>query len=211
MKQIILHTLAYLSLAITIYTPFASHAMTMAEPAAIVGQTAPDFTATDTHGAAIKLSDFKGKTVVLEWTNHECPFVKKHYESGNMQALQKEATEKGVIWLSIVSSAPEKQGHTTAEDANKIVKESGASPTAKILDESGSIGKLYGAKTTPHMFIVNKEGVLAYAGAIDDNTSPDPAATKTAKNYVRGALNELAAEKPVTTASTNPYGCGVKY
>lgn len=182
-----------------------------AAPAAVVGQSAPDFTGTDSNGKSHRLSDFKGKTVVLEWTNHECPFVKKHYNTGNMQALQKEAVAQGAVWLTVLSSAEGKQGFTTPEQANEVIKTVGSAETARILDPSGEIGRLYGAKTTPHMFIVNGEGTLAYAGAIDDNPSPAPEDVKGAKNYVREALAELAAGKPVTMAQTNAYGCGVKY
>ncbi len=186
-----------------------------AAPAAVsgpeIGKPAPDFTATDSNGVSHKLSDFKGKNVVLEWTNHECPFVVKHYESGNMQALQKEATDGGAVWLSIVSSAEGKQGHTTPEAANEVIAKDKSAATARLLDSSGEIGRLYAAKTTPHMFVVDKEGVLVYAGAIDDDPSFKQDGIKTATNYVRAALADLAAGKPVTTASTKPYGCSVKY
>ncbi len=199
MKSLLLLTLALI--------PLSTAAMAAPE----IGKPAPEFMANDTNGQHVMLSELKGKTVVLEWTNHECPFVKKHYGSGNMQALQAEATKDGVVWVSIVSSAKGKEGHSTAEDANKITAEQKAVPTHKILDESGDIGKLYGAKTTPHMFVIDKDGILAYAGAIDDKSGFDPEEIKTAKNYVRTALADLKAGKPVETSSTNPYGCGVKY
>ncbi len=138
-----------------------------------VGKPAPDFSAIDIHGNAFTLSDHMGKIIVLEWTNHLCPFVKKHYDSGNMQATQKTATDQDVVWVSIVSSAPEKQGHVSAEQAVQIEQEVGAHATTRILDEAGEIGKLYEAKTTPHMFVINPEGDLAYAGAIDSDSSPD--------------------------------------
>ncbi len=176
-----------------------------------VGQPAPDFSATDVNGKEIKLSALKGKTVVLEWTNNECPYVKKHYDSGNMQKTQKEATAKGVEWITINSSAPGRQGHVSAEDAKKIMTETGGAPTAEILDEDGKIGKAYDAKTTPHMFVIDKEGTLAYAGAIDDNPSPKPEDAATAKNYVLAALNDLEAGTPVQTPTSQPYGCAVKY
>ncbi|MCB9983814.1 MAG: thioredoxin family protein [Rhodospirillales bacterium] len=176
-----------------------------------IGQPAPEIEATDTNDNAFKLSDHKGKIVVLEWTNNECPFVKKHYDSGNMQATQKAAAEKGVEWVSIVSSAPGKQGHVDAEEANKIVSDAGATVTAKILDEDGTIGKAYDAKTTPHMFVIDAEGNVAYAGAIDSNSSPNPATIEGATNYVSAAIDALVTGQPVETSQTQPYGCGVKY
>jgi peroxiredoxin len=199
MKSLLLLTLALL--------PLSTAAMAAPE----IGQPAPAFTATDTNGKTVSLSDFKGKTVVLEWTNHECPFVVKHYKSGNMQALQAEAAKDDVVWISVVSSAKDKEGNVTAEEANKIIADQKAVPAHKILDETGTIGKLYDAKTTPHMFVIDKNGVLAYAGAIDDKSGFDPEEVKTAKNYVRAALADLKAEKPVEVSSTKPYGCGVKY
>lgn len=177
----------------------------------VVGEAAPTFTATDTNGNEISLSDFKGKDVVLEWSNHQCPFVKKHYEPGNMQKLQKEATDNGTIWLTIVSSAEGKQGSVTNDEANDIMKEVGAHSTARILDPSGEIGKLYDAKTTPHMFVIDKNGVLAYAGAIDSNNSFKSSSIEGATNYVTEALKSLKAGEPVKVASTKPYGCSVKY
>ena len=176
-----------------------------------VGQPAPDFTVTDVDGAEFKLSDLKGETVVLEWTNHQCPYVIKHYDTKNMQTTQREAGKHGVKWVSIVSSAPERQGHTTAEEAKKIIEEAGAIITTKILDESGEIGQLYGAKTTPHMFIVNPEGILVYAGAIDSNPSPRKSTVKDAENYVLAALHSLQAGEPIANPVTSPYGCSVKY
>lgn len=176
-----------------------------------IGDAAPDISAVDTNGNPFKLSDHKGKIVVLEWTNHQCPFVMKHYGTGNMQATQKTATEKGVEWISIVSSAEGRQGFTTAEEANAIVKDNGAHPSAKILDASGEIGKAYGAQTTPHMFVINAEGNLAYAGAIDDNSSPNPKTVEGAKNYVLAAIDDLKAGKTVEVSQSQPYGCAVKY
>jgi hypothetical protein len=178
---------------------------------AVVGKPAPDFTGTDTNGKSHKLSDFKGKTVVLEWTNPECPFVVKHYSVGNMQKLQADATKDGVVWLSIASSADGKEGYMTGAQANTYMTEQKSTPTARILDPSGEIGKLYGAKTTPHMFIVDAQGTLAYAGAIDDNDSFSSDTIKDAKNYITAALQNIKDGKPVETASTKPYGCGVKY
>ncbi len=183
-----------------------------AHAAPVVGETAPDFMTTDIHGNAFKLSDHKGKIVVLEWTNHKCPFVIKHYRSGNMQATQKAAAAiDGVEWISIVSSAPGKQGNVDAKEAQKIVDDQGATITAKILDPSGAIGKLYAAKTTPHMFVIDTQGTLAYAGAIDDKSSPSPKTIKGAKNYVLAALDNLTTGQPVETPQTMPYGCAVKY
>ena len=175
------------------------------------GAAAPDFTLTDTSGASHKLSDFKGKTVVLEWVNHGCPFVVKHYSKGNMQGLQADYTSKGVVWLSICSSAEGKQGYNTAEGWQKLNAEKGGKATAILLDPEGTVGKLYGAKTTPHMYVINAEGTLVYQGAIDDKPSTDSDDIPGAKNYVKAALDEVLAGKPVTTGQTKPYGCGVKY
>lgn len=175
------------------------------------GQPAPDFTLTDSDGKAHKLSDFAGKVVVLEWLNHGCPFVKKHYDSGNMQKLQKKYTGEGVVWLSIVSSAPGKQGHMSPADTNKTKTEKGAAPTAVLLDEDGKVGKLYNAKVTPELFIVGKDGVLLYAGAIDDKKSTEPADVAVAKNYIVQALDEILAGKSVSESSSTAYGCSVKY
>lgn len=180
-------------------------------PGAKLGKYAPSFTTKDTNGHPIDLKDFHGKIVVLEWTNNECPFVRKQYDSKNMQTLQKEYTDKGVVWISIVSSAKGKQGYVTPDEANTITKDEGATITAKILDPMGVIGHAYNAKTTPSMYIVDKDGKLAYMGAIDDQPSPDPATLQNAHNYVRAALDELLAGKKVTTAQTESYGCGVKY
>ena len=186
---------------------FASPAFAAAE----VGSAAPAFTAKDTKGNDISLGDFKGKNVVLEWTNHKCPFVVKHYKSGNMQETQQEAVEDGAVWISIVSSAPGKQGHLTPEESMSIDKENGSHFTHKILDESGEIGKAYGAKTTPHMFVIDKEGTLVYAGAIDSVPDADSASIEDAENYVEEALDDLEDGEPVKVSTSAPYGCGVKY
>ena len=178
---------------------------------AMVGQPAPDFKLTDTHGNAISPTAFKGKFVVLEWSNYDCPFVKKHYGSGNMQRLQKTYTEKGVIWLTINSSASGKQGNYPPEKWNEMIKEKGVAATAVLLDPDGKVGKLFGAKTTPHMFVINPEGVLIYKGAIDDQPSFNPETLKGAKNYVEAALDASMAGKAVETPSTQSYGCSVKY
>ncbi|OGV41163.1 MAG: alkyl hydroperoxide reductase [Lentisphaerae bacterium GWF2_57_35] len=178
---------------------------------ATIGQPAPDFALTDTMGQAHTLSGLKGKYVVLEWTNYDCPFVKKHYRTGNMQKLQKKYVEKGVVWLSINSSAPGKQGHYPPEQWNESIKEHSSASTAVLLDPDGKVGKLYGAKTTPHMFVINPEGVLVYKGAIDDKPSFDAETVKTATNYVELALDAAMAGKPVATPETQAYGCSVKY
>jgi peroxiredoxin len=176
-----------------------------------VGKPAPGFTLTDCAGNEHSLSDFAGKVVVLEWVNHGCPFVVKHYASGNMQKLQADAADKGVVWLSICSSAPGKQGHMSAADANAKCDEVGSKAAAYLLDEDGTVGQLYGARTTPEMCVINKEGILVYHGAIDDKPSTDQADIAGATNYVTAAIAEVLEGKPVTTASTKPYGCSVKY
>lgn len=176
-----------------------------------INEAAPDFTLTDSRNQTVSLSNYKGKPVVLEWTNHECPFVRKHYDSGNMQQLQRDYTGKGVVWLSIISSAPGKQGHVTGDEAEELTRSRNAAPTAVLLDPTGKVGQAYGAKTTPHMYIVDGAGVLRYAGGIDNIKSTDQADIKTAKNYVAQALDELLAGKPVSESATAPYGCGVKY
>lgn len=176
-----------------------------------VGQPAPAFTLTDSNGQSHNLADFKGKLVVLEWLNHGCPFVVKHYDSGNMQKLQKEYTGKDVVWLSIVSSAPGKQGHMTPEETNKAKAEKGSGATAVLIDEDGTVGKLYDAKVTPELYVINPEGVLVYMGAIDDKKSTDAADVAGAKNYVKQALDEALAGNPVSEPTTTAYGCSVKY
>jgi glutathione peroxidase-family protein len=176
-----------------------------------VGKPAPDFTLQDISGKKHELSDYKGKYVVLEWVNFGCPFVKKHYGSENMQKLQKEFAEKGVVWLSICSSAPGKQGNETPEAAQKGISEYGWAASAYLVDRDGKVGKLYNAKTTPEMFVVNPEGTLIYAGAIDDKPTPDPSTVNGSNNYVKAALTEAKAGKPVSVSATKPYGCSVKY
>ena len=179
--------------------------------APVVGEMAPDFTGTDSKGIEHSLSDFKGKTVILEWTNHECPYVRKHYDGGNIQGLQKEATESGAVWLSIVSSAEGKQGATSPEESLAVIKDDGIMATARILDPSGEIGKAYDAKTTPHMFVINPEGTLVYAGAIDSDKSFKPDSVAGATNYVKAAWEAVAAGEAVKVSQTQPYGCSVKY
>ncbi len=178
--------------------------------AATVGQAAPAFTATDATGKTHKLSDFKGKHVVLEWTNPGCPFVVKHY-SGNMQALQKEFTAKGVVWLSVNSTSRDASDYLEPTKLMAWKAEKKGSASAVLMDESGKIGQLYSAKTTPHMYIVNPQGVLVYAGAIDSVPSARVEDIKTATNYVRQGLNEALGGKAISTPSTRAYGCSVKY
>ncbi len=176
-----------------------------------IGAPAPDFTGTDSQGDTHRLSDYRGKIVVLEWTNHECPFVGKHYGTANMQKLQQETAEQDIVWLSIISSAPGKQGHVTPAEANELTASRNAVPSAVLLDSEGSIGQAYGAKTTPHMYIIDPEGKLVYMGGIDDTPSARWSDVETAQNYVRTALVALAEDKPVEPAVTRPYGCTVKY
>jgi peroxiredoxin len=177
----------------------------------MIGELAPDFTAQDTHGESHSLSDYKGKFVILEWFNHDCPFVRKHYNSGNMQKLQRKYTQKGVVWLSINSSAPGKQGHYPQSEASRLTQEKGATPTAVLLDSDGTVGRLYGAKTTPHIFIIDPSGVLVYQGAVDDTPTTEVADIPKAVNYVELALEAALAGKPVEISSTKSYGCSVKY
>lgn len=175
------------------------------------GKPAPEFTAIDSSGKPVTLSALKGKTVVLEWTNHDCPYVKKHYGTGTMQKLQQDATQQGVVWLSVVSSAKGKQGYVVGLEADKLTADRKAAPTSVLLDPDGNLGRLFGATTTPHMFVVDKSGTLAYMGGIDDKPSTSRESIATARPYVREALDAMAAGKPVATASTRPYGCSVKY
>ncbi len=176
-----------------------------------IGQKAPAFTGKDAAGKTVSLSDYAGKTVVLEWTNHECPFVVKHYDSGNMQALQKELTGKGAVWLTVVSSAPGKQGHVSAAKANELTKSRNAAPSDVILDEDGTIGMAYGATATPQMVVITPAQTLAYMGAIDSIPSAKQSDIPKADNYVRAAYDAVAAGKPVQVAQTKAYGCSVKY
>lgn len=176
-----------------------------------VGAPAPAFTATDSNGKTVSLSDFKGKTVVLEWTNHDCPFVRKHYTGNNMQTLQKKWTGQGIVWLTVISSARGEQGYVTPEQANKLTAERSASPSAVLLDPKGEIGRAYGAQVTPHIYIIKGDGTLAYMGGIDDKPTTRLDDLKGAKNFIDAALTELAAGKPVSVTTSRPYGCTVKY
>jgi hypothetical protein len=183
----------------------------IAAHAAEVGKPAPAFTLTDSKGQTHSLSDFRGKVVVLEWINHGCPFVVKHYASGNMQALQQQAADDGVVWLSVCSSAPGTQGHYSAADWNKVNAEKGSKAAAVLIDEDGKVGRAYDAKVTPHMYVINAEGVLVYNGAIDSIRSANQADIARSENYVTAALASVKAGRPVATATSQPYGCSVKY
>ncbi|PWT96244.1 MAG: thioredoxin family protein [Candidatus Melainabacteria bacterium] len=206
-------SLVLLSSAYALPSPvlYPQAAGALPEATVVCGKPAPQFTLTDTNGKVHKLSDYKGKFVVLEWFNQGCPFVKKHYGSGNMQRMQKEYTEKGVVWLSICSSAPGKQGNYSPQEHNAMFKEKEASPTAILLDPEGTVGRLYDAKTTPDMFVINPKGILIYSGAIDDQPDTDPSSILAAHNYVRQALDQALAGASVKVAVTKSYGCSVKY
>ncbi len=176
-----------------------------------VGEPAPDFSVVDTAGDTWTLDGLAGKKVILEWTNHDCPFVIKHYASGNMQALQEEAAAAGYVWLSVISSASGKQGHVSPAKADDLTDSRGAAPTAVLLDTSGAMGRAYDAKTTPHMYVIDDAGILVYMGGIDDRPTANQADIEGASNFVRLAMADLAAGKPVGTPVTRPYGCSVKY
>jgi peroxiredoxin len=178
---------------------------------AILGKPAPDFTGTDSNGNTVKLSDYRGKTVVLEWTNHGCPYVGKHYGTGNMQSLQRQAEEKGIVWLSVISSAPGRQGHVSPDKANELTASRKAAPAAVILDPEGTIGRAYEATATPHMYVIDAAGVLQYKGAIDDKPTANYEDVKTATNYVTAALDAVAQGRTPDPRATRAYGCSVKY
>jgi peroxiredoxin len=198
-------TLLRRSLLAALILPALAHAT------ANVDAPAPAFTATTADGKTVNLADYKGKTVVLEWTNHDCPFVKKHYGSSNMQNQQKAATAQGVVWLQVISSAPGQQGHVDGATAQKLNADRGAAPTATLLDPKGELGKLYGAQTTPHMYVIKGDGTLAYKGGIDSIATPKVEDIAKAEPYVTEALAAVATGKKVEKASTRPYGCSVKY
>lgn len=189
---------------------FALASMT-AHAAPVANQAAPLFSGAAADGSTVNLADLRGKTVVLEWTNHECPFVVKHYESGNIPNLQKDAAAKGIVWLQVISSAPGKQGYIDGETARKLNAERGAAPANTVFDPDGKIGRLYEATNTPQFFIINPEGVLVYKGGIDSIPSAYKEDIAKAENYVSAALAELDAGKPVSQPVTKPYGCTVKY
>lgn len=182
-----------------------------ASAAPAVDQPAPAFTANTADGKTVSLDSLKGKAIVLEWTNHDCPFVKKHYDSGNMQGLQKDAAAKGVVWLQVISSAPGKQGHVDAAAATRLNSARSATPANVILDPEGKLGKLYDAKTTPHMYIIDAKGTLVYKGGIDSLATADKADIAKADPYVSDALAALSAGKKIAANNTRPYGCSVKY
>ncbi|WP_457319911.1 redoxin domain-containing protein [Roseateles sp. P5_E11] len=198
-------TLLRRSLLAALILPALAHAT------ANVDAPAPTFSATTADGKTVNLADYKGKTVVLEWTNHDCPYVRKHYGAGNMQTQQKAAAAQGVVWLQVISSAPGQQGHVDGATAQKLNADRGAAPTATLLDPKGELGKLYGAQTTPHMYVIKADGTLAYKGGIDSLATPDKADIAKAEPYVTEALAAVAAGRKVEKASTRPYGCSVKY
>jgi len=191
--------------AATLFAVGSAHA------AATVGQTAPDFTLKDATGKTVRLSDFKGKHVVLEWTNPGCPFVRKHYDSGNMPATQKDAASKNVVWLAVNSTEKASSDYLEPAKLTAWLTERKAVPTAVLMDEEGTVGKSYGARTTPHLYIVNPQGQLIYAGGIDSIPSARPADIEKATNYVKVGLSEALAGKPISAATTQPYGCSIKY
>ena len=176
-----------------------------------VNQPAPAFTVTDTRGTTHSLDSYRGKWVVLEWFNHDCPYTKKHYKTDNMQALQREYTAKGVVWISVVSSAPGKQGYGSTADVDRLTTEKKASPSFVVRDTAGVLGRMYGARNTPHLFAIDPQGVLRYAGAIDDRPTSKTKDVEGAKNYLRAALDAGLAGQPIAVATTQPYGCDVKY
>src|ERR1700722_1712611 len=176
-----------------------------------IGQPAPEFTAKDSKGNALTLSQYRGKTVVLEWTNADCPYTRKHYSSGNMQSVQALAQKNGVIWLTVISSAPGKQGCVTGPPADALTQPRGALPTAVLLDPSGTVARLYQAKTTPHMFVIDKNGTLQYMGGMDSIATPDASDIRNAEPYLKEAMLAVTQGNPVAHAVTRPYGCSVKY
>lgn len=196
---------------LTVLCTLAASTALFAADSPAVGTTAPDFSVTDSKGKTQTVSQYKGKYVVLEWFNPKCPFVQKHYGSGNMQKLQEEFTGKGVVWLTVDSSAPGKEGHLTAEQANAKMTEWKTKQTAFVLDADGKAGQAYGAKNTPHMFVINPDGKIVYEGAIDSKATPNASDIASSTNYVKVALEESMAGKTVSNANTKPYGCSVKY
>ncbi|MDB2439496.1 redoxin family protein [Hellea sp.] len=197
-----------------LFSTLAVSALAMAAPATakiVTGSNVSDMTVTDSNGVQHNLSDFAGKKVVLEWTNEGCPYVKKHYTTNNMQKTQAMAEAEGAVWLSVISSAPGKQGYKTGEQANEWKDAQGAEVTAIVLDPAGDMGKTFAAKTTPHMYIIDEEQTLVYQGAIDDNRSANPATVEGANNYVVAAMDDLKAGNAVAESDTAPYGCSIKY
>lgn len=203
-RQTVIAGLAATALALASGAAFAQSA---AKP----GAKAPDFSVVDVDGKLQKLSDYAGRTVILEWTNHDCPYVRKHYNSATMQTLQKDMAREGVVWLSVISSPAGEQGHVDATKAKDLTRTRDAAPASILLDPQSRLARAYGAQTTPHMYIIDPKGTLAYAGAIDDKPSSSPASLTGAKSYVRQAVAELKAGRPVSEPSTKAYGCVVKY
>jgi hypothetical protein len=176
-----------------------------------IGEPAPDFTATDSKGDSIHLKDYRGKTVVLEWTNADCPYTRKHYTSGNMQSTQGLAHQQGIVWLTVVSSAPGKQGYVNGPEADALTSSRKAAPTAVVLDPAGAVGRLYAAKTTPHMFVIDKNGALQYMGGMDSLATTDESDIARAEPYLKEAMLAVAQGNPAPHPVTKPYGCSVKY
>jgi peroxiredoxin len=199
-----------MKLALCALTLALSSAAALAAPA-VVGQPAPAFSLSDTRGNAVSLADFKGKTVVLEWVNPGCPYVRKHYDSANMQTTQKGALDQGVVWLAVNSTHPSHYDYKKPAEMAAWMKTQNGVPTTTLMDSEGKVGRSYGARTTPHLYVVDARGTLVYAGGIDDKPSANPADVKTARNHVNAALADLAAGKAVAQPATRPYGCSVKY
>ena len=206
-----MHKIIFAALCLGALLSITVSAQNTSSASATIGQPAPDFTLQGADGKTHSLADYQGKFVVLEWTNPNCPFVHKFYDSDTMQGLQKKETAKGVVWLRINSSAEGHDGYQSVSELASYVEDNHVAATASLLDPSGKVGHMYGARTTPHMFVINPKGVLIYAGGIDNTPSPDPATIATATNYVTTALDEAMAGKPVTNSTTRPYGCSVKY
>jgi peroxiredoxin len=206
-----LGAIASFAVALAIGGAFGGVPVAFAAGAVQIGQPAPEFTATDSKGAPVSLSQYRGKVVVLEWTNADCPYTHKHYASGNMQSLQSLAQKNGVVWLSVISSSPGKQGYVNGPGADQLTVSRGASPTAVLLDPSGTLGRLYGAKTTPHMFVIDKNGALQYMGGIDSLATADAGDIPNAEPYLKEAMLAVTEGHPVAHAVTRPYGCSVKY
>jgi peroxiredoxin len=202
-RPFVVHGLALCTTTLLPWTSGTAHA-------AAVGQPAPDFTLKDTGGQPVKLSQFRGKPVVLEWTNPGCPFVRKHYQ-GNLQALQKDFTQRGVVWLAINSTGTDSSDHLPPAELARWMRDKGAGPSATLMDEDGTVGRLYAARTTPHMYIVSAQGQLVYAGGIDSVPSARVADIEKATNYVRQGLGELLAGQPLSVVTSQPYGCSIKY
>jgi peroxiredoxin len=206
----------FLSVALVVIASFTPTGCSESDAAPVpdsppVNQPAPAFTVSDTKGAPHSLDSYRGKWVVLEWFNHDCPYTKKHYKSDNMQSLQREYTSKGVVWISVLSSAPGKQGYRSAADADEDAAERKAAPSFLVRDTAGVLGRQYGARTTPHLFVIDPQGVLRYAGAIDDMATSKVKDVESAKNYLKAALDAGLAGQPIAVATTQPYGCDVKY